>query len=274
MKLNIGVPCPQWSPDGSRLAYLTYPVDLRFTLRDDAVAELRVSTLNGQERVINSGRPAHPEGPFAWSPDGDTIAYVGADGVWAAALDGGAPFLVWRTDGTPTAVSWSSRGDLAVTVRTPVAVEGGYRDALSLHVVDVDTGTERTLAETHVYDYVASWSPDGSRLAFVGDDGHIRMSDRDGARRPGCRHGSRMAAPSSSGTWPGLRTASASWLSPGRTERSTGSHSSPSRPTARRPMSSRRGPGPSTGSTSKTCRGSRPTRLNWIELHEIPVERP
>ena len=70
-------------------------------------------------------------------------------------------------------------GELAVTVRTPVAVEGGYRDALSVHVVDVDTGSERTLDEIHVYDYVAAWSPDGSRLAFVGDDGHIRVSDRD-----------------------------------------------------------------------------------------------
>ena len=179
LKLNIGVPCPQWSPDGSRLAYLTYPVDLRFTLRDDAVAELRVSTLDGQERVINPGRPAYPEGPFAWSPDGDAIAYAGADGVWAAALDDGAPSLVWRTDGTPTAVSWSSRGELAVTVRTSVAVEGGFRDVLSLHVVDLDTGTERMLDEAHVYDYVASWSPDGSRLAFVGDDGRIRVSDRD-----------------------------------------------------------------------------------------------
>ena len=137
--------------------------------------ELRVATLDGQERVVNSGGPAYPGGAFAWSPDGDEIAYAAADGVWVAPLDGGAPSLVWRTDGKPTAVSWSSQGELAVTVQTTAPVEGGLRDNLSVHVVDVATGGQRMLDAIHVYDDGAAWSPDGSRLAFVGDDGHILL---------------------------------------------------------------------------------------------------
>ena len=35
------------------------------------------------------------------------------------------------------------------------------------------------LEPIHDYDHGAAWSPDGSRLAFVGDDGHILVSDRD-----------------------------------------------------------------------------------------------
>ena len=108
---------------------------------DHAVAELRELTLDGQERVVNSGRPAYAGGAFAWSPDGDEIAYAGAEGVWRAELDGGTPSLVWRTDGKPTSVSWSSRGELAVTVQTAVPVEGGLHEVLSVHVVDVDTGS-------------------------------------------------------------------------------------------------------------------------------------
>jgi Tol biopolymer transport system component len=114
-----------------------------------------------------------------WSPDGDAIAFAAADGVWTAPLDGSAPSLVWRTDGTPTAVSWSSRGELAVTVLAEVVDEGGLRHVLSVHVVDVDTGREQLLDMIHEYARAAAWSPDGSRLAFVGDDEHILVSDRD-----------------------------------------------------------------------------------------------
>ena len=159
VKLNIGVPAP-WSPDGSRLAYLAYPQSS--PMPEDAAEELRVSTLDGEERVVNAGRPAYAEGPFAWSPDGDAIAYAGADGVWRAPLDGGAPSLVWRTDGKPTAVSWSSRGELAVTVQTTVPVEGGSRDVLSVHVVDVDTRQSADARHViHVYDTGLRGRPTG-----------------------------------------------------------------------------------------------------------------
>jgi Tol biopolymer transport system component len=167
-KLSIGPPCPQWSPDGSQIAYLALPQ-----------RELRVSTLDGQERVLDSITPSFVDGPFAWSPDGDAIAYTTTDGVWVGSLDGSAPTLVWRTDGRPVSVSWSPRGELAVTVLTEVAESGGTRDVRTVHVVDVDTGSERSLDTIHVYDYGAAWSPDGSRLAFVDEKGDVRLSDRN-----------------------------------------------------------------------------------------------
>ena len=58
VKLNIGVPCPKWSPDGSRLAYRAYPQ----SPYPGGAGELRVSTLDGQERVVSSGGPAYPGG--------------------------------------------------------------------------------------------------------------------------------------------------------------------------------------------------------------------
>ena len=192
VKLDIGVPCPQWSPDGGHIAYLAYRAD---------AAELRVSSLGGRESVLTSnvGGDVH-RAPFAWAPDRDAIAYVHerlvrdgraipltADGVSIAALGGRAPIFIWRPDnvgtfaepdGRPTSVSWSSRGELAVTVVTDVAGDGGRREVSTLHVVDVDTGSERSLAMVHTYDYAGAWSPDGSRLAFVGENGHILLSDR------------------------------------------------------------------------------------------------
>jgi Tol biopolymer transport system component len=46
-----------------------------------------------------------------------------------------------------------------------------------VHVVDVDTGSERSVSTIHVYDYGAVWSPDGSRLAFVDENGNVRSID-------------------------------------------------------------------------------------------------
>jgi Tol biopolymer transport system component len=170
VKRSIGTPCPQWSPDGSQIAYLAFPH-----------RKLRVSTLDGQERVLDSITPSTSsfvEGPFAWSPNGDAIAYTTSDGVWVGSLDGSAPTLVRRTDGRPVSVSWSPGGELAVTVLTELALEGGgIRDVRTVHVVDVDTGSERSVGTSHEYDYGAVWSPDGSRLAFVDEDGNVRSID-------------------------------------------------------------------------------------------------
>lgn len=182
VKLAIGYPCPAWSPDSSQLAYLAYPADPDQSSNGISAAdaaELRVVSLDGQERVVNPGWLADSLSPFAWSAAGTAIAYARDDGVWAADLDGRAPVLLWRPDGTPSAVSWSSRGELAVTVVTEVPADGGFRRESSVHIVEVG-GRSETLAESiHEYDGVASWSPDGSQLAFVSQDGRVVLRDRD-----------------------------------------------------------------------------------------------
>ena len=166
--------CPQWSPDGRRLAVASQG--------PDEGGELRVVKLDGTERVlVRTGPPQVPD--FAWSPDGDAIAYTTQDAVWSAPSGGGAPKLLWRgtatpdpspygmpLPGAPTSLSWSSTGEFAVSV---------FPDRV-VHVVDPDTGHDQTLGKiSDDFDAVGRWSPDGSRLAFVGGDGHLRVFDRD-----------------------------------------------------------------------------------------------
>lgn len=183
VRKSIGTPCPEWSPDSSHLAYLAYTINAENIPigRKPDLAELRVTTLEGHERTLTVGRPARGSAPFAWSPEGDAIAYVNDDGVWAAHLDGTPPSLLWRTDGVPIGVAWSSSGDLAVTVRTEVwsgEATMSWKDAV--HVLHASGTTEVMPGLIHESDGVADWSPDGSQLAFVGADGSIVVSDRDG----------------------------------------------------------------------------------------------
>lgn len=170
--LNIGPACPRWSPDGLSLAY-----------RAGTARGLHVVTLGGQRRELGPG----PGGPpvdlpwaadFAWSPDGSEVAYSSGEGVWRVSSGGGEPKRVWWGAGRPIAVSWSARDELAITVRTVVSATDGEREVDTVQVLDLGSGLSEPLAEIRADDAGAVWSPDGAELAFIGQDGHIHLTDR------------------------------------------------------------------------------------------------
>jgi dipeptidyl aminopeptidase/acylaminoacyl peptidase len=164
-----------------------------------------VWTLRGQDSVLARTTPHHFYGTFGWSPDGRAIAYTAPGGAWVARLDGGAPSLVLGVDETPihpdfpqgpprqvaSTASWSSRGELAVTVKTTTFKDGTrFKDGsftwtsdeqTSVHVVDPATGADRTLDELVVADSGLLWSPDGSRFVTNAVDGATRVHGGDGA---------------------------------------------------------------------------------------------
>jgi len=188
--------CPEWSPDGRRLAVATEGEDW-------TASELHVVTPGGKDRILALGSEYLR---FAWSPDGDAVAYLTEDAVWIAPLDGGEPELFWRSTptpdpdpngiplpGSPTSVQWLSTGELAVVVRSdhvsdgwPYVPEGPN----VLHIVDVQSGRhekigrigrigepDRGVTGELARDVV--WSPDDSRFAIAKPDGHhILVRDR------------------------------------------------------------------------------------------------
>lgn len=113
----------------------------------------------------------------AWSPDGNSIAFViGRESflstdVWIMATDGGRQRNLTsdrRRDENPR---WSHDGRLIAY--------GSYhpRDGSELRLVPTDGGAPRVVSEIAAEGY--DWSPVERRLAYAGRDGEIRLVDVD-----------------------------------------------------------------------------------------------
>jgi len=129
---------PAWSPDGTRIAFLSGGWAHLYTMAADG-SDVRDFTRDPHWRVENQ--------PPQWSPDGRWLAFVAHDHERTQAL------ATVRTDGT----------DLPAR---PAAPSTTYLTAL--YVVRAD-GTDLRRLAAAVRAQV-SWSPDGQRLAFAQAD--------------------------------------------------------------------------------------------------------
>jgi Tol biopolymer transport system component len=153
---------PTWSPDGSKFAY--------YCQCDGSV---HVMNADGSDDVTIAG--SHATRAPAWSPGGSRIAY-GAPvdrrfRIFIVNPDGTDPTQVTRGSGSDAWPAWSSDG-------TRILFSRWHRgDGWDLYVVVIKTSTVLRMTRTpNLNEIEASWSPDGSQVAFIGFRAGARRS--------------------------------------------------------------------------------------------------
>jgi Tol biopolymer transport system component len=165
--LDCDVIRPQWSPDGSRLAFT---VGL-----DDGSWHVATIAADGSElRLLTSGPGIH-EIP-SWSPDGDWLAYDSADvglddpafrtTLWRVGADGSGAALLGDAETFDVEPRLSPDGSRVAFMR--VHPEADW--ASEIVVRDLASGEERVVVPREVPAEHPEWSPDGGSLVFNGSD--------------------------------------------------------------------------------------------------------
>jgi Tol biopolymer transport system component len=151
---------PAWSGDGSELAYEN---------QADGI-EVRNADGTGGFRALVSDEGAGDVSKWSpsWSPDGARIAYTRGQGehsgqIWLVRADGKGARAVTRSEGEIDSVpAWSPDGRWLAFQRYVACVSGFCKDAV--YVIHPNgTGVRRVVLNGAS----PAWSPDGTRLVFT-----------------------------------------------------------------------------------------------------------
>jgi Tol biopolymer transport system component len=182
-----GVEAPEWSPDGSRIAFDSEADDGHlhiFVVNADGTGLTQITSGDGDEIAPN------------WSPDGTRLAVEtqrsSSEPTGIAIVDADTGDIRMITEnpfgGDDAEPTWSPNGARIAFARS----RGGQQFPSALFIVNVDAGGLQRLTPHGVSAYRPNWSPDGTRIIFNSNDTSDRLqmaeiyvvaSDGNGLRR-------------------------------------------------------------------------------------------
>lgn len=184
---------PQLSPDGNWVAYTVTTTDSAKNRRD---ADVWMTSWDGTQTLRMTASPERETTP-RWSPDGRYLAFLSGreeghgSQVWLLDRRGGEAQRLTTLKGGVDGFAWSPDAKRLVLVATvdldttkadttrkrPIVIDryrykqdvSGYLTTERSHLLLFDLATKRvdTLTTGTADDANPSWSPDGTRLAFV-----------------------------------------------------------------------------------------------------------
>ncbi len=170
---------PQWSPDGSTIAFVSNRTGKQFEGSHDTDV-FTISANRGPLMKISDHTEADNSPRF--SPDGKTIAFLGSSKprqhpkIYLAPATGGAPsrLAVDALDLIPTSLQWASASTLYF--------ETGIRGANHVYLADLESRTAKPLIAGERS--VRSLSAQGNQLAYLVNDfktlDEVYVSNADG----------------------------------------------------------------------------------------------
>lgn len=154
---------PNWSPDGTKIAYTAFVQRAKTKTRnaDMFIYELATGkrTLVSYRQGINSGASFHPNGEDLYL----TLSQSGTPDIYKMSLDGNLE----------TRITNGPRGAMNVE---PSISPDGKKIAFSsdrsgnpmIYVMNIDGSNPKRITFAGKYNATPSWSPDGKRITFAG----------------------------------------------------------------------------------------------------------
>ena len=152
---------PSWSPDGKQLVVVRGACAANSTCDTDSNSLAVVGVDGADVRSLELGSESSITSP-EWSPDGNSIAFVGSKGVMIVHLD--ADELTRADAEEAVTISWSPDSSKLAFDRYGDAKEGWRQDVV---VLDLASGEKTVLPGEQQGASAPVWSPDGSQLVFI-----------------------------------------------------------------------------------------------------------
>jgi len=195
---EISVSDPAIAPDGSAVAYTVSTYDIA---ADEQVSHIWLASWDGGAPRQLTSRKGESESGAKFSPDGKVLGFTSSRAdkddesrLWLLPMNGGEAKQVEGIEGSVDDFAWSPDGkylalivsdktpELAKTadgedIPAPIVVDrykfksdsGGYLGAerQRLFLYDLAAGTMKRMTDGNYDEYLPSWSPDSSKVAFV-----------------------------------------------------------------------------------------------------------
>jgi Tol biopolymer transport system component len=166
---------PVWSPDGSRIAFITY--------RDGSHAALYVMNADGTGLTRLTTDAFDYVYDHQWMPDGHSLVFVANGQIYIIGAGGGGLRQLTHSASNSYAPRPSHDGSRIVFNR--------FSTTTDVYVINADGSGELRLTDGSYNAYTPRWSPDDHRVVYTGSTGgpaQIYVMDANGANQTALTH--------------------------------------------------------------------------------------